>query len=1061
MKTNQSSKTIVAGLFAAALLFAQLTAQGAIVGPYPTGGTAAGQDPNTLHLYHCNATSGTVGDDVAAGIVSMTKSGFGLTYAADSYDTSFGKAISTLDGGQNGTTGTGKDAFLMAANTAVTPVLADSTTGAFTMEAMIQIKFNPALNMNTTANGGNGRNSACEIVCGDSTPDGTSRVFQFRMSPLGLNGGTAVTLDFVNLYPSVQTISVPVPTTGPDAIVSNSWYHVAVAYNGSANTAGNLTFYWTLMDPSRTNAIVLDSRQMTSGLRVGAPFFLAIGNICGRSATNANFLGSIDEVRISSIARAADGMRFTPAPPSITSQPTGQTVGVGQGAGFSVTASGLPVVYQWRLYGTNLPEATQSTYSIAAAQLTDDGPYDVVITNNYGATNSDVATLTVRTPLNLTWLGSAGSAWNTTDVDWVTDTSANVAYSPGDNVTFDNSGSAVSSVSLSGPLNPKAVVVNAGNDYTFTTSVGGGIVGSTGLTKSGAGRLVLDTDNSYTGSTLIQGGIVQLGEGGSSGSLGTGPITNDAAIVVNRTGTASFNNMLAGAGSLTNLAGTVSIGGTNTLSGPIVINAGGALSLVGPQAGGNSASFILNAPSSVTVSGNVTIGSNPTLYLLGTTASPDVRCSLNTGSDSSTNILNGPIVVGSSGTIPFLTANSELDINGSVSGPAFTGSVLLRGTTGVGHVYGAVNLPSGAVNKTDSGLWIIHSTGNSWVSSSVASGTLRLAANNALPTGVTLAVAAKLDLAGFNQQIAAFTGTGTGTITNSSTTSDSTLTVNPAAPSVFFGAIKDSAAGGTGKVGLTLAGGTLTLQGTNTFTGDATISAGTLALSQMGSLNSTAGSIIIAAGATFDVSAVTSPPANVRTGKTLSAGGVAGGATINGALVLNGDSFLTLIYVSGTPAINVTGGELTLTANPTTVTVSGAALGVGSYKLIAAGTGGSVAGTLPGSVTVGGSGLAADTTASLRITSGELWLDVASTGAPQQPVVTGFSYDSASSSLILSGTNGIEGNTYYVLASTNVAAPLADWQPVSTNVFQAGGVFSVTNPVSSAMPARFYRLQLP
>jgi hypothetical protein len=63
--------------------------------------------------------------------------------------------------------------------------------------------------------------------------------------------------------------------------------------------------------------------------------------------------------------------------------------------------------------------------------------------------------------------------------------------------------------------------------------------------------------------------------------------------------------------------------------------------------------------------------------------------------------------------------------------------------------------------------------------------------------------------------------------------------------------------------------------------------------------------------------------------------------------------------------------------------------------------------------------------------------------------------------LILSGNNGTEGNTYYVLASTNVAAPLINWEPVFTNVFEANGVFSVTNPVSPVIPARFYLLQLP
>src|ERR1019366_8405484 len=137
-------------------------------------------------------------------------------------------------------------------------------------------------------------------------------------------------------------------------------------------------------------------------------------------------------------------------------------------------------------------------------------------------------------------------------VNW-TSTGGNVAYAQGDNLTFDNSGSAVPSVNLTGLFSPSSVVINAANDYTLSSSLGGGIVGSTGLTKSGAGTLVLDTDNTYAGPTLIQGGIVQLGVGDAHGSLGTGPVTNNAAIVVNRTGLVSFNNTLAGAGSLTNM----------------------------------------------------------------------------------------------------------------------------------------------------------------------------------------------------------------------------------------------------------------------------------------------------------------------------------------------------------------------------------------------------------------------------------------------------------------------------------------------------------------------------
>ena len=83
------------------------------------------------------------------------------------------------------------------------------------------------------------------------------------MAPLV--GNTTVNLEFVNVHQYVapnQIMSMPIPTTGPDAIVSNSWYHVAVAYNGDENTADNITFYWTLLDTSRTNANVIGSTSM-------------------------------------------------------------------------------------------------------------------------------------------------------------------------------------------------------------------------------------------------------------------------------------------------------------------------------------------------------------------------------------------------------------------------------------------------------------------------------------------------------------------------------------------------------------------------------------------------------------------------------------------------------------------------------------------------------------------------------------------------------------------------------------------------------------------------------
>jgi len=62
-------------------------------------------------------------------------------------------------------------------------------------------------------------------------------------------------------------------------------------------------------------------------------------------------------------------------------------------------------------------------------------------------------------------------------------------------------------------------------------------------------------------------------------------------------------------------------------------------------------------------------------------------------------------------------------------------------------------------------------------------------------------------------------------------------------------------------------------------------------------------------------------------------------------------------------------------------------------------------------------------------------------------------------SLVLSGTNGSAGATYYVLSTTNLAVPQANWIRESTNTF-TGSVFSVTNTVLPGAPQEFYSLQL-
>jgi hypothetical protein len=62
---------------------------------------------------------------------------------------------------------------------------------------------------------------------------------------------------------------------------------------------------------------------------------------------------------------------------------------------------------------------------------------------------------------------------------------------------------------------------------------------------------------------------------------------------------------------------------------------------------------------------------------------------------------------------------------------------------------------------------------------------------------------------------------------------------------------------------------------------------------------------------------------------------------------------------------------------------------------------------------------------------------------------------------VLSGTGGTEGDSYRVVSSPDVAAPLANWLPVATNDFGPGGSFSFTTNIVGGAPKAFFRLVVP
>jgi uncharacterized repeat protein (TIGR03803 family) len=99
---------------------------------------------------------------------------------------------------------------------------------------------------------------------------------------------------------------------------------------------------------------------------------------------------------------AGGGGGGTPAtndPPWITTDPESLTVDSGQAALFAITAYGSPPLgYQWSLNGQALADQTNAVLNLPSATTNDAGNYSVLVYNDFGATNSGVALLTVVVP---------------------------------------------------------------------------------------------------------------------------------------------------------------------------------------------------------------------------------------------------------------------------------------------------------------------------------------------------------------------------------------------------------------------------------------------------------------------------------------------------------------------------------------------------------------------------------------------------------------------------------------------------------------------------------------
>jgi autotransporter-associated beta strand protein len=184
---------------------------------------------------------------------------------------------------------------------------------------------------------------------------------------------------------------------------------------------------------------------------------------------------------------------------------------------------------------------------------------------------------------------------------------------------------------ISGPLGAGgAISFNGGTlDYTggatsfnraITLSAGGGklqtnvplilsgnISGSGTLTKLSSSTLTLTGTNTY-GGTTITSGILQVGDGGPSGSLGSGPVINNGVIIFNRFDTGLVvTGAISGSGTVNQVgSGSTTLGGTtaNTYTGLTTVSGGTLLGGKTPGVNAIPGDLVINGGGAFGYAGN-------------------------------------------------------------------------------------------------------------------------------------------------------------------------------------------------------------------------------------------------------------------------------------------------------------------------------------------------------------------------------------------------------------------------------------------------------------------------
>lgn len=518
-------------------------------------------------------------------------------------------------------------------------------------------------------------------------------------------------------------------------------------------------------------------------------------------------------------------------------------------------------------------------------------------------------------------------------------------------------GYGIDGLSIANPITvDSGVTLSTLADASISATQTGLISGGGGIAKSGTGTLTLLAANTYTGGTTITAGTLQLGNGGTTGSI-VGNVANNGTLVFNRSDLLPLGGVISGTGVVNQIGtGTTVLTGANSYAGPTTV-AAGALFIDGNQSAATGATSVASGATlggAGTIGGNVTVAGGATLSpgaigVLPGTLAINGNLSLSGGSLldynlGQANVVGGPlndlVAVGGDlildGTLNVVTTpggsfdtgiyrvisySGSLTDNGLAIGTipspdyfvqtSVANQVNLVKTSGLTLNYwdGAAGPKNNGIVNGGDGLWQTSAGNDNWT---IAAGT----PNAPFSDGAFAIFTGLPGTAAVDNSLGAVTASGMQFAVDGYLITGDTLTLVAAPPASGISVIRvgdgtSAGSGYTATINAVLAGsselvkvdlGTLVLNGANTYSGGTLIRGGTISISSDGNLGATAGGLSLDGGTlltTADLASarVTTLAAGGGTIETAAATQFAHSGAISGpgSLTKSGAGILTLL----------------------------------------------------------------------------------------------------------------------------------------------------------------------